>query len=242
MKLQFMGTGSIGSSCFSACTVVNDDVLIDMPNGIIKYMKKINVEVEKIRYIFITHFHGDHFDELPFYMIYKYANKCSYETVVYGPKGIKEKVVNLMELIFPNAYEDIKDKINVRFVEHNGEEVELENGIKVKPIPVIHENLKPAYGYMVFDVEHSVGFSGDSMYNESIDEIIENTEMSILDTNFPYDGNDAHMGVSDIEKLCQKYADKKIVCIHMSDGARERALNLDVRNVIVPEDGTVINL
>jgi len=80
------------------------------------------------------------------------------------------------------------------------------------------------------------------MYNESIDEIIENTEMSILDTNFPYDGNDAHMGVSDIEKLCQKYADKKIVCIHMSDGARERALNLDVRNVIVPEDGTVINL
>ena len=39
-----------------------------------------------------------------------------------------------------------------------------------------------------------------------------------------------------------KYADKKIVCIHMSDGARERALNLDVRNVIVPEDGTVINL
>ncbi len=242
MKLQTIGSGSIASSYFSACTLVNDEVLIDMPNGIIKYMKKINVEVEKIKYIFITHFHGDHFDELPFYMIYKFANKCNYETIIYGPKGIKEKVIDLMNLIFPNAYEDIKDKINIRFVEHNGKEIDLENGINVKPISVVHENVKPAYGYIVSDGVHSVGFSGDSMYNESIDEIVKSTEMSFLDTNFPYDGNGAHMGVNDIEKICQKYTDKKIVCIHMGDGARERALNLDVRNIVVPEDGTVRNV
>lgn len=242
MKLQIIGSGSIGASSFSACSLVNDELLIDMPNGIIKHMKKINVEVEKIKYIFITHFHGDHFCELPFYMIYKFANKCSFETIIYGPKGTTEKVIGLMEMIFPHAYEDMKDKINVKIIEHDGEEIQLENGITVRPIPVNHENFKPAYGYIVSDGEHTVGFSGDSMYDESIDEIVKNSEISVLDTSLPYEGNEAHMGVSDIANLCAKYTEKKFVCTHMGDGARERALNLDIRNIIVPEDGTVINL
>lgn len=37
MKLKLIGTGSIGAIQSSACTLVNDDILIDMPNGIVKW-------------------------------------------------------------------------------------------------------------------------------------------------------------------------------------------------------------
>ncbi len=247
MKLQLLGTGSIGSNYFNACTLVNESLLIDMPNGILKNMKRFGLDIASIKHVFITHLHGDHFMDIPFYMLYKFMNKYSFETIIYGPEGLCDKVKTIYEVAFPGDYERIIDKVNVRFIEYTeNDEFELDVpgsiSMKLKPILVDHGDLKPAYGCIVNDGEKVAGFSGDSIYTENIEKILDKSNIVIFDASLPYDGNPSHMGLNDIERLCNEHIDKKIVCTHMGDGARDRALNMYLKNMIVPEDGKIIEI
>lgn len=61
MKIVTLGTGAITAKMQSACTLINDKILIDVPNGICKSMKQQGYAPEKIEIVIITHFHGDHF-------------------------------------------------------------------------------------------------------------------------------------------------------------------------------------
>ena len=77
MKINFIGTGSIGAKQMSASALIDEEILIDMPNGVVKKIKQLNYDVSKIKVILITHLHGDHFLDIPFFMLEKFLNKKS---------------------------------------------------------------------------------------------------------------------------------------------------------------------
>lgn len=50
MKVKLIGTGAIYTSYNSACTMVDNKIIIDMPNGILKQILKEKINIEKNRY------------------------------------------------------------------------------------------------------------------------------------------------------------------------------------------------
>ena len=66
MKLKILGSGNIFSKYNSASCLVDDNILIDVPNGTCKILKNIGIEPCNISKILITHFHGDHYLDMPF--------------------------------------------------------------------------------------------------------------------------------------------------------------------------------
>ena len=66
MKLEMIGTGSIWSSSNSACTLINESILVDIPNGVCKALIKSGHDLNKINCCIITHLHGDHYFDIPF--------------------------------------------------------------------------------------------------------------------------------------------------------------------------------
>ena len=121
MKIDILGSGSIGAKNMSACTMIDGHILIDVPNGIVKYMKHLRFSVLDIDTVFITHLHGDHFFDLPFLLFGKYYAKDTKLLQIFCPKGTLEKVKLLFDVGFPGDFEKIMKIISVKFIEFDYE-------------------------------------------------------------------------------------------------------------------------
>lgn len=71
MKVRVIGSGSMWTSYNSASYMIDDDILIDVPNGMCKNLFRMGINPRLIKNVLITHFHGDHYFDMPFYFLLK---------------------------------------------------------------------------------------------------------------------------------------------------------------------------
>lgn len=235
MKINIIGNGSIAAKYMSASAIIDDHILVDMPNGVMKHLKNLEYNIFNIDTILITHLHGDHFFDFPFFMLEKYFHKDNKKVTVIGPKGAEETISKLFEIGFPGDLEKIRKGIDLEFIELSEETSVNVNNIDIESLIVCHRRVNPALGYIVTIDNKSVGFSGDTIYCENVDKIVENTDISVLDMSLTDEGNTAHMGYADIKKICEKYPNKKIIATHMQNITRRKAEKENISNLIVPE-------
>lgn len=238
MKIDLIGTGAIYSKCNSACTLLNEDMLVDVPNGALKQLLNSNHMPEKLDKILITHMHGDHIADIPFLLMYMYKAKgVSRTTTIIGPISIKNKIEQLFEVYDYNLLKKINEYIE--FIELDENEILENNSInyKIQSIPVIHGGEKPAYGYII---DNKLGFTGDSSLCEGIEYIVNNSKVTIADCSHIV-GNEAHMGIDNLEYLVKKY-NKSIIVTHMKDETREELNFRKLNNILVKEDGYKMEL
>lgn len=242
MKILMVGTGSIGAKERSACTLINDELLIDLGNGNVKTIKQYGNDISKINTVFITHLHGDHYADIPFLIadreILQYTGRLDTDLIIYGPEALEEKTRCVCEAFF-GKYEKKKKLTRTSFKKVEEGKTEKINGYEITPYLVDHYDVKPAYGYVVKKDGKSVGFSGDSLYCEAIDEIIKNSDISVLDMS-SQKPTPSHMNMEDIIKLCNKYPEKKMIATHMHAEIRKPANDLKIPNLIIPNDGYVL--
>jgi ribonuclease Z len=240
MKIELIGTGAIYTKYNSACTLINDDMIVDMPNGTLKQLLKKNYNPEKIKTILITHMHGDHTADVPFFLKYVYNfSKISNEIVIIGPKGIKNQIVKLFDAYRFEDKKEIKQKMKIKYIELDQENEIIKdiNGYRVQSILVSHGEEKPAYGYVVND---TIGLTGDSGICKGVEEIIKNSKITIADTSL-LEGDSCHIGIDNIKYLTEKYK-KEIISTHLRDATREKLKNDKINNVLVVEDGYVFEI
>jgi len=232
MDIELVGTAAIYSKYHSACTLINEDMMVDMPNGTLKQLLRTGHDPKKINKILITHLHGDHTADIPFFLMYLYKfNEMDRITYIIGPSGLKNKISLMFE-----SYCYHLDKIEqfIKFIELNPNEV-LENtdiGYKIEAIPVSHGYIENPYGYIIDD---KLGFSGDSMLCEGVEKITEKSEIVVADCS-NIEGTIAHMGIDNLKYLSEKY-NRKIITTHIKDKTREELNRLELPNIISKEDG-----
>lgn len=242
MKINIVGSGSIGAEYMSASYVIDDHILVDIPNGIIKYLKYLNYDILNIDTILITHLHGNHFFDLPFLMLGKYFNKDKTPIKVICPYGTIKKLKILFRIGFPYDFRKVMNSINIEFIEHKGRSSIHIGDYLIESRNVKHGRMKPAFGYIVHKDDKKVGFSGDSMYCPAIDKIVKDSGISILDMSLKSEGNQSHMGYLNIKSICNKYKDKVIIATHMHNSARQVALDNPIENLIIPKENQKIML
>lgn len=243
MKIQFIGTGSIDSNSRSASTLINGEILIDCGNGIVKTFKQMGTDIRNIRAILITHLHGDHTFDLPFFIndLHNYVDTLENEVNIYGPEGTIDMVQDLYKLAFRE--DGIKKAQEAKIKIHEfGKLINLKvDKYWVSSYEVDHGGFPNCYGYTVTKDKSTIGFSGDSLYCESVKEIVDRSSISVLDCSKEIGGFN-HMGLDNIKKICEENPEKKIVTTHMKDLTREKAKELSIPNLIVPEDGDIIEM
>ncbi len=113
----------------------NECLLIDCGEGTQRQLRKYKIKFSKIKHVFISHLHGDHFFGLiGLISTFNLLNRNA-ELHVYGPKGIKEII--LLQLKLSKSWVDYP--LYFHELESKESELILENDkIEVYTIPLKH--------------------------------------------------------------------------------------------------------
>lgn len=145
MKVVFLGTGGSWPTkqrnvMSIALQFGSEVILFDCGEGTQRQMTHTSISFMKIKRIFITHFHADHFLGIPGLLQTMNLNDREEELHIYGPPGTIELVKQLLSLgYFRPAFEVYAHDLGP-------EDIVKGEGYSVIPVKVCH-NI-PAYGYV----------------------------------------------------------------------------------------------
>ncbi|HCC07308.1 MAG TPA: ribonuclease Z [Clostridiales bacterium] len=240
MKIKFIGTGSIRADRFSACAFVDDKILIDAPNGAMKQMKRLGSNPENISIVLITHFHGDHYFDIPFLMLeLGLTGQRSEHLTIVTPMGESNKLKQLFTMGYSvETWEKLVNNTNLEIIEiDDGESLQL-HGYDIKAIEVEHDDDIKCLGYIVSKGEKTFGYTGDTRECSGVETILQNTPITVMDVSF-VQKIPSHLSLAEAELLAEKYKGKcKIIATHMFDEIREQ----EVKNIKIVDDGDVVNI
>ena len=232
MKVRLLGTGAIYSKYNCASELIDDKILVDVGNGILKELRKINYDLTKLEMIIITHLHADHYADLPALILNLEVEENLKPIYIAGPKELKENLIELCHIY----YQDFFDKFfgeKIKFIEILPETkvIDVLNDYDIKIQKVNHCNIE-SYGYII---NNKLGITGDTCICKEVLNIFENSEIVITDISM-IEGTNYHMGIDDIETIRKTYKNK-IIATHLRDDTREELKKRCLKDVIIKEDG-----
>jgi ribonuclease BN (tRNA processing enzyme) len=165
MKLRILGcSGGVGSDLRTTSLLLDDDILIDAGSGVGELSL---AEMRKIRHVFLTHSHLDHFSFLPLLVDSIFPSIRDPLVVHAQPvtlKALQDHVFNWT--IWPDFSKlPSEDKpVMIYQALSPGDIFELE-GRRLEMIEVNH--IVPGVGYRVEDASGAFAFSGDTTTNDN---------------------------------------------------------------------------
>lgn len=237
MKIQFIGTGNIGSTSNSASILINEHILFDMPNGNLKAMIRQNIDLLKIDTVIISHTHADHCFDMPFLLWHKENHKKeeTQMTTIITDEMTRQTVETLIDMCYFNSAKKApKQIINFR-------EIKNQNEWNLASVPMTHRGIQYANGYRIKENETSIGLTGDTMFCEGVKNLASQVDYLIADMTLEI-GDDSHMGIDNILELQKEYPNLRIIPIHMKDKTRKKAKELNLKNLMIMEDGDILKV
>tara|TARA_Y100000385_G_scaffold288284_1_gene354505 strand:+ start:6236 stop:7282 length:1047 start_codon:yes stop_codon:yes gene_type:complete len=153
--------------------------LFDVGYGVIRQAEIENLPVDQLSGVFISHWHSDHFIDLPYAINRSWQLGRNKPLDVYGPQGLDTVLYGIEKFL---KYED------QHRITHHGEEVMnphhsivnpriidlsqssaavifQQNDLKISAFLVCHEPIAPSYGFRIDYKGKSVAISGDTREN-----------------------------------------------------------------------------
>lgn len=242
MKIDFIGTGNVGTLVrSSSSTLFNDEILFDIGTGTLGQLKINKKDTSKIKYIIITHYHADHIlDIVDFIFRRSILKEDKYILKIIGPENIKQKVIDLFYFThgdnIPNKFDNIEKDYKLEFIEMFNCEKEIDY-FKLKSVKVKHGTCTSCNGYILNIDNFIIGYTGDTTICEGLDTVIKESNHIFIDSTM-VETNKAHIGYKEIVNIAQCNKDKVFYAIHRGDYEIEKT----IENIKTPNDGDVLIL
>ncbi len=242
MQLRFVGCGdAFGSggrynTCFH---VIGRSVnfLIDCGASSLPAMKRLEIVRDEIDLILITHFHGDHFAGLPFFLLDAQFSRRSRPLVIAGPEGIETRLSQVMEALFEHSSKT-KQRFDLSVVPLAPEQSRSFGGVTVTPYPVVHGGSGgPFLAYRIEAEGRVVAYSADTEWTETLIPAAQNADLFIAEA-YTYDKVvKNHLSLTTLEAHLPEIGAKRLVLTHMSDDMLGR---VDELPYTTASDGMVV--
>ena len=244
MQLRFVGCGdALGSggranTCFHV-TGRRVNFLIDCGASSLPALKRLGIAREPIDLILITHFHGDHFAGLPFFLLDAQFSRRTRPLVIAGPPGIETRLPQLMETLFEHSSKT-KQRFDLSVVALNPEETRSFGEIKVTPYPVVHgESGGPFLGYRIEAEGRVIAYSADTEWTDTLVPLAREADLFIAEAYFYDRIVKNHLSLTTLAAHLPEINPKQLILTHMSDDMLGR---LPTLAYTAAHDGMIVEL
>jgi ribonuclease BN (tRNA processing enzyme) len=244
MQLRFVGCGdAFGSggrsnTCFHV-TGEQVNFLIDCGASSLPALKRAGILRNDIDLILITHFHGDHFAGLPFFLLDAQFSRRTRPLTIAGPAGIETRLVQVMEALFEHASK-MKQKFELSVVTLHPEQTQWFGTVAVTPYPVVHgDSGGPFLGLRVEAEERTIAYTADTEWTETLIPLARDADLFIAEA-YTYDKVVRnHLSLNVLETHLAEIRPKRLILTHMSDDMLSR---LNALPYTAADDGMVVEL
>lgn len=142
IKITFLGTsGAVPSPKRNHPAILishgSNNFLVDCGEGTQTQFKKAKISASKLTQLLITHWHGDHVLGIPGLLQTLSFNNYNKTLKIYGPKGIKKNVENILKAFPSVMVSDLRDNLKIKVFEASKKFID-EKDFYVEVFPVSH--------------------------------------------------------------------------------------------------------
>jgi ribonuclease BN (tRNA processing enzyme) len=229
IELLFLGSGNaFAPGRAYGSFLVDDRILFEATPTTLPVIKELNIPLENIEHIFISHFHGDHCFGLHFILLDHYfITKRKKPLTIIGPKGLKKLSYTLIDLAFPGTRKRYSRNFPVEILEVSpGKEYSLKN-LNFKVFKMSHGKTSNL-GFSLTYKKKRLAYSGDTGLSASLLELLQGAniavlEMTSIDDDYPYHLNQENI----LEIRKQLPPETPLILIHLPALTRRQAKALE---------------
>jgi ribonuclease BN (tRNA processing enzyme) len=236
----FGAGGRLQTSLHVRCRAAS--FLIDCGTSTLIGMHRLNLKLNDVETVFVTHLHGDHFGGLSWLLIdAQYVSRRTRPLIVVGPLGIEARFVTATEALYPGVL-GAPRAFALQFVELAERQPLDIGGVRVTPFEVKHPSGAPPYA-LRFDVDGKVlTFTGDTGWAESLIDAARGADLLISEC-FQYDLKlDIHLDYRTIDANYVRLGAKRVLLTHMGEAMLARVGEVDASRYLIAEDGMTLAL
>ena len=233
MELKVLGSGNafnqqgrFNSSYLINCSAGN--ILIDCGFTVPLALQQNKIEFSEVDYIFITHYHGDHYAGLAALLLgLKYITPKEKPLTIIGPGDVKAKTKELLSVLY-NGTEKLIDELSLNFISVNEEgDKKALDGFSFEAFKMVHSESSLPVGYVLSINGTKVGFTGDTCWHEGIPGFLKQCDKAIVECNFLERVGEGHLSVEELEQSEIVQARKSdLYLTHLYEASSKKAKEL----------------
>lgn len=250
MKLLFIGVGE-------ACDSEHGNTSVLVTTGDNKKTKKILLDCgfsvphhffhfcndpDELDYIWISHFHGDHFFGLPLLLLRLREMKREKPLTIIGQQEIQQKTGELMEMAYPGCMDKLGYKLLFSTITP-AEPLGL-GELSFTAAQTTHSLTN--YGLLIDDGNDRLYYSGDGRPTDEVRKLIHGCDMVIHEAFTQEDTLPNHSSISSCRQLLLEQSVKKLALVHMERKTRRKIsepffeIINQTEKIFIPVAGTIL--
>ena len=244
MHVRVVGSGdAFGSGGrYQTCIALADEaqapptVLVDCGATSMTALRAQQIDPNPIRFVLVSHLHGDHFGGLPFLILDGQFRGRTEDLTVLGPPGTRNRLKAAMETLYPGSTQ-IKRRFEVKVLHHvHGQPHEIDDW-RCTPFEVRHASGAPAYALRVDGATASMAYSGDTEWTDALLEAADNVELFLCEGYSPTPVR-WHLDLEALSRHRHRMICHRLVLTHLSPAA----LTSDLTDWEPADDGLTLDL
>ena len=194
-----------------------EHVLLDCGATTLVRLKHFKIDLNQISTIVISHFHGDHYGGIPFFLISSmFESPRKTPLTIVGPKGVGKKVHELQEAMYADTAVRMQD-LDLTFLEYE-QGTPLKVGDKtVQAWEVDRSPSSMPHAIRLSWKGKSVAFSGDTSWSDNLIPLAKGTDLFICECNFLNQVSFGHLSYQELLQKHTLFETKQLWLTHMAD-------------------------
>lgn len=215
-----VATGGKRQTCFYIQTSLGA-MLMDCGPASLAGIQSLNLSLDDLNAVLLTHSHGDHCGGIPFLLLAMHELRRTKPFWLLGPTHLENHLWQLTELCYPGLW--AKLSFSLTFLPLSTATRVIDSvGLHITPFAMRHQPDALCLGYRIaLPGGTAVAYSGDTMWNENLPPLAAQTQVFFCECSLwePQGEHIRHLSYQELQTHRSKLATQRLILTHLSSSA-----------------------